>query len=65
MTERVPEKVIPLEEIKDSVINDMQTDTMLREMSKYVTRLKQQSLIRVMALEFEGLYEETFFESGR
>ena len=65
LTERVPEKIAPLEEIKDRVMMDMQRDTLMREMGKYVTRLKKRSLIQIMDPDLRGIYEETFFELSR
>ena len=65
LTERQEEKTIPLEQIKDRVLNDMQMDTYAREVGKYLTRLKKKSLISILADDFNGLYEETFYEGER
>ncbi len=65
VTERQETKTVPLEQIKDRVMEDMRLDTYTREVGKYITQLKKNSLINITADEFEGLYEETFFEGQR
>jgi peptidyl-prolyl cis-trans isomerase SurA len=62
LTEREPEKVTPLEEIKDRVTIDMQADTLLREKSKYVARIKRQAYIKILDESFVNLYDENYFE---
>ena len=65
LTERKESEIISLEKIQDRVLMDMQQDTYSREIAKYITRLKQRSLISVVAKDFEGLYQETFYEGER
>ncbi|HUX06891.1 MAG TPA: peptidyl-prolyl cis-trans isomerase [Acidobacteriota bacterium] len=65
VTERQESETIPLEKIKDRVMEDMRIDTYTREVGKYITQLKKNSLINIIADRFEGLYEETFFEGQR
>ena len=60
--EPTPETVLPLEEIKNRVLGDMQQDTMAREMRKYLTRIKSQSYIKILDPSFEGMYDPEYFE---
>lgn len=62
LTELVPEAVVPLEQIKERVLNDMQAATLQREMRKYIQRIKKQSYIKVLDESFAGLYDESYFQ---
>ena len=61
LTELTPESVLPLEEIKERVLMDMEAATLRREKRKYLTRIKQQSYIKILDKSYENLYDESYY----
>lgn len=59
VTDKQPQKLIPLEEIKDRVRADMEQELVSKGLSELILKYKSQSFIDVRSDRFSALYEPT------
>lgn len=65
VTAREPQRNIPLEEIKDRVMQDMQEQAVNEGMQELILRYKKESYIDVKSADFITLYDRTSTVRGR
>jgi parvulin-like peptidyl-prolyl isomerase len=57
VAELEPRKAIPLEEISDRVMNDLNNDMVAKGMDELIKRYKRESFIEIKSEQFAGLYD--------
>ena len=65
VTEKAPARLIPLEEIKDQVLNDMRMEAVNKGLNELVAKYKKEIFIEIKSNEFLPLYDPTFTKRSR